>query len=187
MCGENDLKALKSFLRQQKIDAPINPAHKARLREELFAASAKPSFFRMHYLFAGSAAAVLILTFVIYPQLTTNIACTAIESANGNGTHAMDILTGKRYQPQQSMTMTLDDGSQLVFDPNSAFKVLSSTTNREKEDAVILLERGVLTADITPKRPHLFLVRTPDVEIEVIGTQFKVSVTEENTEHPGGE
>jgi len=190
MSGLNDLEKLESFLRRTRLQTTLNKAHKERLRQELLTAPMKPLFPYMRVALAGAAS--FLLLFIVYSNInlnpivgTSNWVVSAKKNPlldhvewNAPGVTQKSIHCRTNYKTESSSTeLILDDGSRLRFTPYSSFEILSSSTNREKENVVIVLDYGTLKAEVAKKSGSSFCVRTPDVEIKAIGTKFTVSVT----------
>ncbi|MEW6238663.1 MAG: FecR family protein [Candidatus Omnitrophota bacterium] len=190
MSGFNDLEKLESFLRRTRLQSTVNKAHKERLRQKLLAAPIKPLFPYLRFAVAGATS--FLLLFIVYSNINLNpIVGTSswIVSAKKNplvdhvewnapGVTQKSIHCRTNYKTgAHSAELLLDEGSLLRFSPFSSFEILSSSTSREKEDIVIALDYGTLKADVAKALGNTLYVRTPDVEIKVIGTKFTVSVT----------
>lgn len=183
MRGNIDLKKLESFLRRTRLEAPINEAHKNRLQHQLFSELSKRPLFRSRFVLTGSVAilAVVVLLVLFRPSQAV-VGTVEWQTANAQ---QKTVLSGTRYRTRNdTAVVTLDENSRLRFLPGSVFSVLSPSTDRVSEDAVVFLERGTLEASVTELLQHSVIVKTPDVEVRVIGTRFIVSVTEEIIPEP---
>ena len=81
-----------------------------------------------------------------------------------------------------SLAVLLLDQSKLHFEPFSEFYIDSSTTDRSKEDAVVYLKRGALDVSVPQHLAYAMLVCTPDANVRVTGTKFRVVVEDAEEE-----
>ncbi|HPO07774.1 MAG TPA: FecR family protein [bacterium] len=171
-----DLDKLKSFLRRVGAEATINRTHKAALLNRLVEEYPGRRFAWGIVLPACSAAVVLILAVSIFFWFAKPTMGKLEWAGNSARTES---LTGRTRIKTGTNTATvfLDDGSELKLDRSTVFQVLSSSTNRLQEDTIISLERGTLDANVRNDLPHRLIVRTPDVEVTVVGTKFVICVT----------
>lgn len=89
-----------------------------------------------------------------------------------------EIATG----PDSRLVLAFDDGSKMVLEQNTLFRLVSFRYQREapaQDHAVFDLLRGalrVVTGALARRTPQLYAMRTPQVTIGVRGTDFMVAV-----------
>lgn len=117
----------------------------------------------------GLAAAVLVLLSVVgiwifsnqqTSTLPTEIACHTFES---NST---------------SDSLTLPDGTQVWLNQVSKLEYPSEFTGEQRE---VRLTAGEAFFEVTPDADHPFVIATPGLAVEVLGTSFEVDLTQSET------
>ncbi len=189
MKEQEQIKQMENMLRRTRLHAPINPEHKNRLRKQLFSGTkSRPRpFFSVHIGFAVTAVLAVIGLYSLYTPVTPSAVGTVIwhsdseliEGVDEKGAYHIgeDIYSGRMYHTgDQIVTLVLDDGSRLQFLRQSAFAIQASSTDRLHDDSIIQLKRGTLKASVMKSLDHSMIVKTPDVEVKVVGTEFIVRV-----------
>ncbi len=177
MNQQDDFSPLENLLRQTRLNAPINPSHKAELRGKLLAAPPREEIFRRRMICATSFAMVLMTIGIFWMQDRGPIVGSFIW--NVNQSNSKSLRAGKWLRTgNDRLTAVLQDRSSLQFEPLSEFKIISSSTKRRNENAVIYLKRGTVNAIVSNKMKYSLIIHTPDAQVRVVGTKFRVTVEE---------
>ncbi len=179
MKQQDDFSPLGNLLHRTRLNAPINPSHKAQLREKLLATPPQEEIFRKRMIFATSFAMVLMTIGIFWMQDRGPLVGSFIWNVNQSSTES--LRAGKWLRTgNDRLTAVLQDRSSLQFEPLSEFKILSSSTKRRNEEAVIFLKRGEVNVDVKNKMKYPLIIHTPDAKVRVVGTKFSVTVKEIN-------
>lgn len=175
MNPNDDYTPLVTLLRRARLHAPINQDHKDRLRRQLFDAS-QPIPVVWRRLMAAASFAIVLFAAVYY-VLQPVKPIVGVALWHFNTTQPANIRMGEWVETgRDSLVVILFDQSKLHFEPFSEFCIASSTSDRAAENAVIVLKRGVLDASVPKQLDHALIVRTPDANVRVTGTKFRVEV-----------
>ncbi|MFH1739186.1 MAG: FecR domain-containing protein, partial [bacterium] len=131
-------------------------------------------------LIPAAATAILLGVIVYFFFLPSKPVVGMLEWQTAPG-YSENITAKTQIQTGENTAfVTFPEESRLEFGPETVFSVLSSSTGRTTEPAVVLLERGTLEASVTKLLSHQLIVITPDVEVKVVGTRFIIRVSDEN-------
>ncbi len=175
MNPNDDFTSLGALLRKTKLNAPINQEHKIRLRRQLFDSSKTIPVFWRRFAVAASFGCIVLVSVYYFLQPIRPIVGVALWHFNKS--QPANIRMGEWVETgRDSLAVILFDQSKLHLEPFSKFCVISSTTDRCNEDAIIYLKRGILDASVPKQLDHALIVRTPDANVRVTGTKFRVEV-----------
>lgn len=172
---DDDLTALVNYIRQTRLRTPINQQHKDRLRRELFSsAQTLPISWRR---IALAASFLILCVSGIYYSMQPIQPIVGVALWHINNLSPANIRMNEWIETgRDSLTVRLFDQTELHLEPFSKFCIVSSTTERSSENAVVYIKRGILDACVPKHLAHALIVRTPDANVRVTGTKFRVEV-----------
>lgn len=175
---DDDLTALVSLLRRTRLRTPINQHHKDRLRKELFN-TPQPLPISWRRIMLAASFLICIVAGIYYSmQPVRPIVGVALWHIN-NPSPANIRMNEWIETGRDSLAVRLFDQTELHLEPFTKLCIVSSTTERSTEDAVVYLKRGTLDACVPKHLAHALIVRTPDANVRVTGTKFRVEVKTE--------
>ena len=135
------------------------------------------------YIGIASVAAILVLTFILWPMLYTSNTTESIkvfasleapkEITFSEKSNRMEVSTPAGI----TTSLTLNDGTTVLLGANSRLEYEKEFTNVKREVTLVGKARFSVTKD--PNRP--FIVRTEQIQAQVLGTVFDLKAYPQTT------